>query len=99
MNKQQLIAALEDLQTYQLFDDANAPKLIERQEAISLVNQLSEPAGWQPVPDFFKQIVRKLEFSANQCELWEEPEDASIVACEYRSLSDKLKSWMEKHGK
>lgn len=57
------------------------------------LNTATETCGG--VPDFFKQIVRKLEFSANQCELWEDPEDASIVACEYRSLSDKLKRWMK----
>lgn len=51
-----------------------------------------------PPPAFFKEIIRKLEFSANQCEIWEEPGDASIVAVEYRSLSNKLKNWMEKHG-
>ena len=60
------------------------------------INTATESCGG--VPSFFKDIIRKLEFSANQCELWEEPEDASIVSCEYRSLSDKLKKWIEQHG-
>ena len=59
------------------------------------LNTATETCGG--VPPFFKDIIRKLEFSANQCELWEEPEDVSIVACEYRSLSDKLKNWMADH--
>jgi len=59
------------------------------------INTAIESCGG--IPPFFKDIIRKLEFSANQCELWEDPEDASIVALEYRALSDKLKRWMEQY--
>lgn len=49
-------------------------------------------------PRFFNDIIRKLEFSAQQSELWEEPEDVSVVAIEYRALAMKLKNWMEKQS-
>ncbi len=61
------------------------------------INTATESCGG--VPDFFKQIVRKLEFSAHQSELWENPEDVSTVAIEYRALAMKLERWMEHYGK
>lgn len=51
-----------------------------------------------PLPSFFNDIIRKLEFSAEQSELWENPEDVGVVAIQYRALAMKLKMWMEKHG-
>lgn len=62
------------------------------------LSEKAAAAAWNnrpALPGFFKAIIRKLEFSANQCELWENPEDAGIVAVEYRALSGKLKNWME----
>lgn len=60
------------------------------------INTVTESCGG--VPDFFKQIVRKLEFSAQQSELWEYPNDVSIVAIEYRALAMKLEKWIEKNA-
>lgn len=60
------------------------------------LNTATETCGG--VPDFFKQIVRKLEFSAQQSELWENPEDYGIVAIEYRALAMKLEKWIEEQS-
>lgn len=50
------------------------------------------------VPAFFKDIIIKLEFSAQQSELWEEPEDISAAAIQYRALALKLEQWMLSHN-
>lgn len=53
--------------------------------------------GRPTVPDFFSDILRKLEYSAGQCELWEDCDhDASMAAIEFRALAMKLKDWMDK---
>ena len=61
------------------------------------INAAKESCGG--VPPFFKDILRKLEFSAQQSELWEEPEDVSTVAVEYRALAGKLERWIDQQTK
>lgn len=60
------------------------------------INTATESCGG--IPPFFKDILRKLEFSAQQSEIWENPEDISMAAIQYRALAVKLERWMDRQN-
>jgi hypothetical protein len=63
---------------------------------LNTVHEQHPPSRTLPTT-LFNEIAEKLDFAANQCQLWEDNDrDSAMAAIRFRALAIRLKTWMKK---